>query len=571
MNNLKIGARLGLAFGLMLLLLALISGVALFRLADQNRTTQDITTDLYPKTEASQRMAYAVMDIARIKRNLILITDEKVMASNKAALDKDREIIGAKVALLEKMVDTDKGRALLAQVKTTRAAFVSFTDDVVALSLANKNTEATQLLFGERYATQGAFLAALQDMVSFQEASMAEASGTAAAVYSQARWTVLGAAFLALVCGLAGALLITRSITQPLNAAVAAANRVAEGDLSMDIAADGRDETAQLLGALQRMQQSLSQTVHAVRSNSESVATASAQIAQGNADLSQRTEEQASALQQTAATMEELGTTVRHNADNAQQAHQLAQGATQIAAHGGDVVSQVVQKMKAINDSSRQIADIISVIDGIAFQTNILALNAAVEAARAGEQGRGFAVVAGEVRTLARRSADAAKEIKTLITHSVDQVTEGTALVDQAGQTMGEIVGSIRRVSDIVGEISAASGEQSSGVSQVGEAVSQMDQVTQQNAALVEESAAAAESLRGQATQLVQAVAVFRLSSDQGFAAAPVASYAHATTSAATTRKLLHAVAHAPAPSRKPAARKTDVPASAAEKDWHAF
>jgi len=569
MKNLKIGARLGLAFGLLLLLLALLSGVALLRLADQNRTTQDIATDIYPKAEASQRIAYAVMDIARIKRDLMLLTDEKIMASNKAALDKNREIIVAKVALLEKMVDNDKGRELMAQLKTARAPYVAFTDDVVALALKNKNEEATQLLFGERSATQNAFLTALQGMVSFQESTMAEASGTAAAVYSQARWTVLGVGLLALVSGLAAALLITRSITQPLNAAVDAANRVAEGDLSVDILAEGRDETAQLLGALQRMQRSLSQTVHAVRGNSENVATASAQIAQGNADLSQRTEEQASALQQTAATMEQLGTTVRHNADSAQQANQLAQGATQVASRGGEVVSQVVQKMKAINDSSRQIADIISVIDGIAFQTNILALNAAVEAARAGEQGRGFAVVAGEVRTLARRSADAAKEIKTLITHSVEQVTEGTALVDQAGLTMGEIVGSIRRVSDIVGEISAASGQQSSGVSQVGEAVSQMDQVTQQNAALVEESAAAAESLRAQAQQLVQAVAVFRLHADTGFAAATDAA---PSAPAAAARRVLHAVSRAPAPTRRAPARQAPSPAPAkSDKDWQTF
>jgi methyl-accepting chemotaxis protein len=267
------------------------------------------------------------------------------------------------------------------------------------------------------------------------------------------------------------------------------------------------------------MQAALAQVVSSVRQNSESVATASAQIAQGNQDLSGRTEQQASALQQTAATMEELGTTVRNNADSAKQANQQAQGASSVAAQGGDVVGKVVATMQGINDSSRKIGDIISVIDGIAFQTNILALNAAVEAARAGEQGRGFAVVAGEVRTLAQRSAEAAKEIKTLIGRSVEQVDQGTLLVDQAGKTMGEIVDSIQRVSDIVAAITAASVEQSSGVHQVGQAVTQMDLATQQNAALVEESAAAAESLRTQAQQLVQAVAVFKLSPSQGPAA----------------------------------------------------
>ena len=288
------------------------------------------------------------------------------------------------------------------------------------------------------------------------------------------------------------------------------ADAVAEGNLTIPIKLQAGDSSS-TMASLKRMADNLTRTVRLVRENAESVATASAQIAQGNQDLSSRTEQQASALQQTAATMDELGTTVGNNADSAQQASQLALGASVVAAQGGDVVGKVVTTMQGINDSSRKIGDIIGVIDSIAFQTNILALNAAVEAARAGEQGRGFAVVASEVRSLAQRSAAAAKEIKILIGRSVEQVEHGTALVDQAGKTMGEIVSSIQRVSDIVAEISSASRAQSSGVQQVGEAVSQMDQATQQNAALVEESAAAAESLRSQAQQLVQAVAVFKL------------------------------------------------------------
>jgi methyl-accepting chemotaxis protein len=304
---------------------------------------------------------------------------------------------------------------------------------------------------------------------------------------------------------------VTRVTTQSMAAALHVAEAVAAGDLGAEVGAAGRDETGQLLRALAKMKDSLAQVVGTVRTNADSVASATAQIAQGNQDLSQRTEEQASALEETAASMEQLGSTVRHNADNARQANQLAQAASQVAAEGGQVVAEVVRTMKGINDSSRRIADIIGVIDGIAFQTNILALNAAVEAARAGEQGRGFAVVASEVRNLAQRSAAAAKEIKTLITASVEQVGQGTALVDKAGATMQEVVGSIQRVTDIMGEISAASAEQSTGVAQVGEAVGQMDQATQQNAALVEESAAAAASLKQQAQQLVQAVAVFKL------------------------------------------------------------
>ncbi len=324
---------------------------------------------------------------------------------------------------------------------------------------------------------------------------------------------VLGGLGLLALTGALGWVL-TRSIfrqpgAEPSDAANAV-NAVAQGDLTVQIALRPGD-TGSLMAGLARMRDSLIQVVSEVRSNSESVATASAQIAQGNLDLSQRTEEQASALEETAASMEELSATVKQNSDSAEHANQLALGASAVATKGGDVVARVVQTMQGINDSSKKIADIIGVIDGIAFQTNILALNAAVEAARAGEQGRGFAVVASEVRSLAHRSAGAAKEIKSLTAASVERVDQGTALVDQAGTTMSEVVESIGRVTAIVGEISAASTEQSTGVAQVGEAVMQMDQVTQQNAALVEESAAAAASLSVQARQLVQAVAVFKL------------------------------------------------------------
>jgi methyl-accepting chemotaxis protein len=319
---------------------------------------------------------------------------------------------------------------------------------------------------------------------------------------------------VALLVGAVMAWFISKGLTRQLGCephqAVQVARAVAAGDLTTAIQLRQGDSTS-LMASLLAMQDGLAAAVRQVREGSEHVATSSSQIASGNQDLSGRTEQQASALQQTAATMEELGTTVRHNADNARQANELAQGAATVATRGGDVVGQVVHTMRGIQESSRKIADIIAVIDGIAFQTNILALNAAVEAARAGEQGRGFAVVASEVRNLAQRSAEAAKEIKALISTSVDRVEQGTSLVDQAGQTMQEIVGAIGRVRSIVGEISSASVEQSSGVSQVSQAVTQMDQATQQNAALVEESAAAAESLKQQAQQLVQAVAVFRL------------------------------------------------------------
>jgi len=394
--------------------------------------------------------------------------------------------------------------------------------------------------------------------------------------------TIRALALTAVVLGVALAVLMggamIRQISRALGSAVQITDAVAQGDLTVPIEARGKDEIAQLLGGLTTMRDNLARVVSGVRGNAQGVASASAEIASGNNDLSIRTEQQASALQETAASMEELSSTVKQNADNARQANQLAMSASTVAGQGGDVVSEVVETMKGINDSSKKIADIISVIDGIAFQTNILALNAAVEAARAGEQGRGFAVVAGEVRSLAGRSAEAAKEIKALITASVERVEQGSLLVDKAGVTMTEVVSSIRRVTDIMGEISAASTEQSTGVSQVGEAVMQMDQVTQQNAALVEEMAAAAGSLSQQAQALVGAVAVFKLSADQTrlqAGAAPAQPPRPAPRPAPAPAPVARAKPASRTPAlaaSKPAKAPAPQPVAAgAEDDWESF
>jgi methyl-accepting chemotaxis protein-1 (serine sensor receptor) len=398
--------------------------------------------------------------------------------------------------------------------------------------------------------------------------------------YQSMRALSIAAIVLGIVAALVFGFFLIRGISAALQHAVEVSSAVAQGNLTTAIRQDGRDEVSLVLQSLAAMQGNLGQIVTRVRQGSDSVSTASTEIAQGNQDLSGRTEKQASALEETAASMEELSSTVKQNADNARQANQLAQSASTVAVQGGEVVAQVVDTMHGISASSKKIADIISVIDGIAFQTNILALNAAVEAARAGEQGRGFAVVASEVRSLASRSAEAAKEIKQLITDSVGRVEQGSTQVEQAGRTMSEVVASIRRVTDIMGEISAASTEQSQGVAQIGEAVQQMDQVTQQNAALVEQMAAAASSLRSQAQELVSVVSVFRVAEGQA-APAPRASAALAPPAAAPRKPApVNAAPRLPARPAAPQARpapppaKPSAPAAAAkgtDDDWETF
>ena len=507
----KLTVKLPLAFATAMLVLL---GAALYGIHHLNQATlaygSALQTSQQNAAAASDLLVQFKTQVQEWKNTLLRGQDAKLLDKHWGAFNRIEADMRPTLQTLSTRLPAGEARSLVerfAQSHTTmgenyRKAFESFRaanfDPTVGdKAVSGMDREPAKLLdeAAARIAADGVALAE-------QAARQAQ----------QAMWLSIGLMLGVCAAAVLGGVAFSRSITRPMAEAVQLAEAVAEGDLSRPVKAHGQDEVGQLLHALGTMQARLATVVAEVRRNADSVASASAQIAQGNHDLSERTEEQASALQQTAASMDQLGTTVRQNAENAGQANRLAQSASSVALRGGAVVGQVVETMKGINDSSQRIADIIGVIDGIAFQTNILALNAAVEAARAGEQGRGFAVVASEVRSLAVRSAAAAKEIKTLIDASVERVGQGTALVDEAGSTMAEIVASIQRVTDIMGEISAASSQQSSGVAQVGDAVSQMDTATQQNAALVEESAAAAASLKGQSGELVRAVAVFRLS-----------------------------------------------------------
>ena len=498
------------SFALSLALLA-VAGTAYIKLNAVAATAEATEKGRVPQLT---RIAAMELNITRISLQL----RHAMLARNDAEKGAALEDIGAKRKLVTQMAEvyesllfTPEGKRRFAELPPMLSRFWQVAEANLALVQEGKKDEAFAFLVDKTIPARNEVLKVLDETVQYQQDSLTrDIDGMRSEIGSTLN--LLLAIVAACLIGLiALSVMIARVLRQRVDSSQQVAERVRDGDLTVSIQDGTQDEFSPLLVALSGMQDSLIHVVSNVRGNAESVATASAQIAQGNQDLSARTEAQAAALQQTAATMDELGNTVRHNADNARQASQLSMNASMVAEQGGQVVGQVVETMKGINDSSKKIADIISVIDGIAFQTNILALNAAVEAARAGEQGRGFAVVAAEVRSLAQRSAEAAREIKTLIIDSVERVETGSQLVGQAGQTMGEIVGAIKRVADIVSEISAASSEQSTGVVQVGEAISKMDQATQQNAALVEQSAAAAESLRGQADQLVQAVAVFKL------------------------------------------------------------
>jgi methyl-accepting chemotaxis protein len=526
-SNLKIGVRLGLAFGLVLLLMMTLALIGTSRMARINASLDGIVNDNNIQIKAITEMRQSVMSIGLATRNMALTTDpdQKARAGDRIADDRDE--YNAYVETLGRLVTSAGGKEVLAKIAAAKALTDPMTDQVIALLLKEKQAEAIALLVDGVWPNQRKWIASLDEMVRVQERLADVAAETAHASYLTARLLTLAIGALALLIGTSAAWAVTRSITTPLREAVGVARRVARGDLTGDVQVSSNDEAGQMMQALKEMHDSLAHIVAQVRSGTDTIALASHEIAAGNQDLSARTEQQASSLEQTASSMEELMSTVKQNAEHARQANLMARSAAQVALRGGTVVAQVVHTMGSINASAKRIVDIIGVIDGIAFQTNILALNAAVEAARAGEQGRGFAVVAAEVRSLAGRSAGAAKEIKVLIEDSVERVAAGTELADQAGATMQDIVESVKRVTDIMDDISTASNEQTAGIEQINQAVSHLDSVTQQNAALVEEAAAAAEALQDQAGNLAQVVDVFKLdAADAPAAPAPVATIA---------------------------------------------
>ncbi|MBY0239899.1 MAG: MCP four helix bundle domain-containing protein [Burkholderiaceae bacterium] len=565
-GNWKIGARLAAGLGLSLAFMIGLSVIGISNLGKVDQATGDLDTDKVPKVIGAYEAIGGVNDIARAMRNAMLSTDpDTVKKELKRVEDKKVEIDGH-LSKLSALIDDDEdleSKAKLKAVLEAKERYLAVQSTFISKSAdQDKRDENVVYLLTTVRKEQTAYMNALQELVKYQISAVDKAATDAHDRYLVVRNMMIALTLLATVLASLVLYWISRSITGPLNRAVGVAEAVAGGDLTMQIESESQDETGQLLRALRNMNDSLVHTVGRVRSGSDTINTATNEIATGNLDLSSRTETQASSLEETASSMEELTSTVTQNADNARQATSLVVAASDFATKGGKVVGEVVTTMGAIKDSSNKIVDIIAVIDGIAFQTNILALNAAVEAARAGEQGRGFAVVASEVRALAQRSAAAAKEIKTLINQSVATVDTGAKLVDEAGATMDGIVTAVKQVADIMTEISAASQEQSSGIAQVNEAIVQIDDATQQNAALVEEAAAAAQSLRDQAQMLAEAVSVFRIAGHQY--QAPQALAAPRVAAKKPVRALVKA-----APTQKPAAKRA-APATQ-DAGWEEF
>jgi methyl-accepting chemotaxis protein len=569
--NLKIGVRLGLGFGVVLALLAGVALLGINGMSRSNDALHHIVDVNIHKIELLDTMSQSVHISARVIRTVALLHDENETNIQKKKIVEARRKYDEAFSELQKMSMDEAGQSFVAQIK--EQGTVGRTDNDKFLELVKTDqAQAVDFLIKEAIPTTAKWQDSLLNFIELQKEKSRKNEKAAEETYLSAQLLMLTMTGLAIALGGFIAWFSTRSITRPMREAVRIAQTVAAGDLTSRIDVNSTDETGQLLQALKDMNDSLVRIVEQVRTGTETIASASSQIASGNLDLSSRTEEQASSLEETASSMEELTSAVKQNADNARQANSLATSASEVASNGGVVVSKVVETMSGINESAKKIVDIISVIDGIAFQTNILALNAAVEAARAGEQGRGFAVVASEVRNLAQRSAGAAKEIKALISDSVEKVDAGAKLVDQAGATMNEIVESVKRVTDIMTEITAASQEQASGIEQVNQAITQMDDVTQQNAALVEEAAAAAQSLQDQAGSLTQVVGVFKLDgmhAAAGIAMAPASRPVRLAAKAAPSRAVAN-ISSKPAKKEMPLKRVANASATAGG-DWEEF
>ena len=573
LRNIRIGARLGIGFGLILGGLILLLAMAT-TLSSQNRASMVEGVNAASKKQAlANAMKSALLEGGIAMRNIGIQSDVGEMQKQDGKAKEQRARYEKARAELSKFGLDDEEKKVLAELTKIDQDIEKPFKDAVGQALAFNSEGAAKIISGVIDPLSVRSIVEINKLVGLQEKAAEESFTTSAATGKKLTYSLYVVLLLALVISAVFTLILTRSITRPLQTALEVAERVAGGDLTAQVEVQGKDEVAALLNALKNMNDSLAATVGKVRVGTETITVASQEIASGNADLSSRTESQASSLEETASSMEELTSTVKQNADNARQANQLVVSASSVAVKGGAVVGQVVNTMGSIKESSRKIVDIIGVIDSIAFQTNILALNAAVEAARAGEQGRGFAVVASEVRNLAQRSAGAAKEIKQLISDSVDKVDQGSKLVDEAGKTMDEIVTSVQHVADIMSEITAASQEQSSGIEQVNLAITQMDEMTQQNAALVEQAAAAAESMEEQAIALTEAVSVFKLSGSTSYVAAarPAAraTFASQETKPAPKRVAMAAAA-APAPA-KPARLSKAPEKDAGGDEWEEF
>ena len=515
-SDLRVKTKLMLAFASVAAIVLLVSGLSLRSLSNSNDRFSGYLSGVGTRERLANDLRNAAMRRAIAARNLVLVTESKDVELEKAAVLQAHASVGASLDKLKGAVAaapdaTDRDRAQMGELVRIETQYGAVALDIVDKALKGQKDAAVARMNLDCRPLLAALLKAADDYVAYDQDEAAARVKQADQGFERDRVLQVSVCSVALLLALGLGWMLSNAITAPLQRCVTLAESVASGDLSSQIVVDRNDETGQLLAALSRMNDSLVNMVGQVRQSAEGIATASSEIASGNSDLSARTEQQASALQETAASMHQMTSTVQQSADSARAASQLAAAAADVAGKGGAVVQRVVETMSEISTSSKKINDIIGVIDGIAFQTNILALNAAVEAARAGEQGRGFAVVAGEVRSLAQRSAQAAREIKTLIGDSVGKVDIGSSLVHEAGSTMGDVVSQVRRVTDLMAEINASASEQSTGIAQVNIAVASIDNGTQQNAALVEQSAAAAESLKTQASGLLKLVAAFKL------------------------------------------------------------